>query len=156
MSEANMVSRLLASADDLLRTKPGSAAYRRRAVSAAYYAVFHALAGLCVKSLLPKGWTAEELLRVYRALDHGQLRITFSQTAVKDHPVLKDIAVPILNLQNERHRADYLPPDKTLFPVAEVAELMKQAQRVINIVNELDEADRRLLATCLLFKERKA
>lgn len=156
MSDANMVSRLLASADDLLRIKSGSAAYRRRAVSAAYYAVFHSLAGLCVKTLLANGWTEEELLRVYRALDHGQLRNVFSQSPLKEHPILKDIAVPILKLQNERHRADYMPPNKTLFPIVEVVELMKQAQKVISIVNELDEADRRLLATCLLFKERKA
>ncbi|ATN32624.1 hypothetical protein ACO34A_02245 [Rhizobium sp. ACO-34A] len=156
MPGASMVQRLLQSADDLIRQKPNSAAYRRRAVSAAYYAAFHALAALCVKSLLPKPRSDDEVLRVYRALDHGQLRNAFLQQPLKEHERFKDIASLIVKLQQERHRADYLPPDSALFPENEVRDLLDQARVAVDLIDGLNEADSRLLATSLLFKERKS
>lgn len=154
MTSASMVERFLTSAEDLIRLKTSSAAYRRRAVSAAYYAVFHALAKLCTSALLPKGGSESDLLRVYRALDHGPLRNAFSQSPLKDHPQIKLIGAAVLNLQSERHRADYLPPNSKLFPKAEVEQLIAQARLTVTQVETLDEASARILATCLLFKER--
>lgn len=156
MTTASMVDRLLNSADDLLRLKANSATYRRRAVSAAYYATFHALAKLCVEALFPRGRTEAELLRVYRALDHGQLRNAFLQSPLNDHQDVKAIAESIVFLQGERHRADYLPPNNNLFPVTEVEQIIAQARLTVEQIGNLDVASRRMLATCLLFKERKA
>lgn len=156
MPSASMVHRLLQSADDLIAQKPHSAAYRRRAVSTAYYAAFHALAALCVKSLLPRPRSDEEVLRVYRALDHGQLRSAFLQQPLKEHERFKDIASLIVKLQQERHRADYLPPDSALFLENEVRDLLDQARVAVDLIEGLNEADSRLLATNLLFKERKS
>jgi uncharacterized protein (UPF0332 family) len=150
-----MVDRLLQSADDLLERRPYSAAYRRRAVSAAYYAAFHALAALCVTALLPKPRQDDELLRVYRALNHGQLRGALLQPPLRDHPQFRELASLFVKLQQERHRADYLPPDNALFPEEEVRTLLQQARLVVDRITELDEPERRLLATHLLFKERK-
>jgi hypothetical protein len=48
-----MVDRLLDLADQMVREGSGSSALRRRAVSTAYYAVFHALAKSCASILLP-------------------------------------------------------------------------------------------------------
>ena len=151
-----MVERFLASAEDLLKARSGSAAYRRRAISAAYYAVFHSLAKLCAETLLPEGGVEEDVMRVYRALDHGPLRNAFSQSPLKDHAELKEIGALVLVLQNERHRADYLPPDSKLFPEAEVRQLVAQARIAVTRIEALDSAGRRMLATCLLFKERKS
>lgn len=156
MSRASMVQRLLQSADDLLTQKPQSAGYRRRAVSTAYYAVFHALAALCVKSLLPGPRSDDEIHRVYRALDHGQLRSAFLQQPLKEDERFKDIASLIVKLQQERHRADYLPPDSKLFPENEVRDLMAQARLAVDLIDGLNDSDGRLLATSLLFKERKS
>lgn len=156
MSSASMVNRLLQSAGDLLKQKPNSAAYRRRAVSAAYYAAFHALAALCVKSFLPHPRSEEAVLRVYRALDHGQLRAAFLQQPLKEHAQFKDIASLIVKLQQERHRADYLPPDHAMFPESDVKDLINQARLAIDLIDGLNDADSRLLATSLLFKERKS
>jgi hypothetical protein len=156
MSEASMVNRLLQSADDLIDRRPYSAAYRRRAVSAAYYAAFHALAALCVTSLLPKPRDDDELLRVYRALDHGQLRTALSQPPLRDHVRFRELASLFVKLQQERHRADYLPPSSALFPEADVRTLLQQARLFTDGIMELSEADSRLLATHLLFKERKS
>jgi hypothetical protein len=152
-----MVDRLLDAAEELLEAMPHSAAFRRRAVSTCYYAVFHALAKVCVETLLPSvPRDSDEYLRVYRSLDHGPLRNAFGQPPIKDHPQLKGIAPTIIHLQNERHRADYLPPDKNLFSADEVRELADQARLIIREVENLDPASRRMLATCLLFKERKS
>lgn len=156
MSSASMVNRLLETSEVLLKQKSYSAAFRRRAVSSAYYAAFHALAALCVGAFVPKPRSEEELLRVYRALDHGQLRTAFQQSVIKDHAALKDIAPLLIKLQQERHRADYLPPDSDLFPENEVKDLIEQARLAIYLIEHLSEADSRALATLLLFKERKS
>jgi hypothetical protein len=155
MARESMVVRLLQSAEDLLEKRPASSAYRRRSVSSAYYSVFHALAAVCVMSLVPKPRTDDELLRVYRALDHGQLRTALSQPPLKDLAQFKEVGLIFVKLQQERHRADYLPPDAKLFPVEEVRTLLQQARLALDMLNELTEQDKRMLATLLLFKERK-
>lgn len=157
MGSPTMVDRLLSSAEDLLKSTTESAAYRRRAVSTAYYAVFHALAKLCAESLLPDREKDESAYsRIYRALDHGPLKNVCTQAPLKDHGVIKTFAPIIVLLQAERHRADYSPPDKEIFPTSEVEEIIRQAKFVIGELNNLDKADRLLLATSLLFKERKS
>ena len=121
MASPSMVDRLLTAAEDLLQSKTSSAAYRRRAVSTAYYAVFHALAKLCTEALLPDAKRRDEAYsKVYRALDHASLRNVFAQTPLKDHPIIKTFGPGIAGLQVERHRADYSPPDKDIFKSAEV------------------------------------
>ncbi|MCW0001256.1 hypothetical protein OE766_23830 [Pararhizobium sp. YC-54] len=157
MAPPSLVARLLSSADDLLELKGRSAAYRRRAVSTAYYAVFHALAKLCAEALLPDAKRDDDTYsRIYRALDHGPLKNTFLQSPLKDHPVIKVFGPIVVLLQTERHRADYSPPDKDMFALSEVEELIRQAKFVVGELDRLNKVDRRLLATSLLFKERKS
>jgi hypothetical protein len=156
MTRASMVQRLLASAEDLLKLKKNSAAYRRRAVSGAYYAVFHALAGICTRTLLPNERGNFELERVYRALEHGNTYQAFGQPLLKDHPDIKQIAPIFRQLRDARERADYLPPDSTLFPEGEVVELINQARHAIQLIENLNSESRRLLAVRLLIKDRKS
>jgi uncharacterized protein (UPF0332 family) len=157
MASPSMVDRLFAAAEDLLQSKSRSAAYRRRAVSTAYYAVFHALAKLCAETLLPTTESDNEAYsKIYRALDHRPLRNMFTQAPLKDHPVIKVFGPDIVRLQVERHRADYSPPDKDMFNPSEVEEIIRQAKFAVSELNKLDKPDRLLLATCLLFKERKS
>lgn len=156
MASPSMVERLLSAAEDILKSKPRSAAYRRRAVSTAYYAVFHALAKLCAETLLKDASHNDEAYsKIYRALDHGPLRNMFVQAPLKDHPVIKMFGPSIITLQAERHRADYSPPDRNMFTASKVAEIINQARFVVGELDNLNEADRLLLATSLLFKERK-
>lgn len=157
MVSPSMVDRLLQAAEQLLRTGSRSAAYRRRSVSTAYYAVFHALAKLCAETLLVDAKHSDDAYaKIYRALDHGPLRNVFLQVPLKDHPAIKLLGESIITLQAERHRADYSPPDKDMFTVPEVDEIIKQARFVIGELIKLDKSDRILLATSLLFKERKS
>ena len=128
----------------------------RRAVSTAYYAVFHALSDLATGSLLPGvSNKAEDYLRIYRSLDHGPLKNAFIQAPLKDNPRLRPIGGLIAHLQSERVRADYLPADPLLFPHAEVLDLVLQASQIVQELRALTDDDRRKLAVCLLFRTRK-
>ena len=155
MAVDTMASRFLDAAEALLREGRRSAAYRRRAVSTAYYAVFHALAGLCADYVTRSaGRSSEEYLRVYRSLDHGQLRSALGQSPLKDNGRLGRIGAIVVRLQVERHRADYLPPARGLFPSDLAQELIDLAREAIAELETIRPKDRRTLATCLLFKAR--
>lgn len=139
----------------LLVQRPRSASFRRRAVSTAYYAVFHQLAQLCSDCLLPQsGRDPEDYARIYRALDHGQLKRAFGQKPLAAHETLRRIGDIVVKLQSERHRADYLPEDTSLFPLEDVRSLVDTAAQTVRDLNALSAEDRRTLASCLLFKPR--
>jgi uncharacterized protein (UPF0332 family) len=157
VASTTMVTRLLDLADQLVRESRGSSALRRRAVSTAYYAVFHALAKSCATILLPQTDRGSELYeRVYRALDHGPLKNEFMR---KDGPLhdlanLRKLGELIVRLQSDRHRADYLPPNKRLFSRNEAQKLIDESRQAVNEIEALGDDDRIALATSLLFKGR--
>ncbi|WP_187969681.1 hypothetical protein [Aquibium microcysteis] len=157
MGSAAMVDRMLDAADQLMRSRPRSAAFRRRAVSTAYYAVFHALAKLCAECLLPGGWSKDPqgYAKIYRALDHGPLRAAFGQSPLKDGGKFEEIGTAVVRLQQERHRADDMPPDAVMFPVEEAQQLLAQARRTVSALDALDRSSRLLLSTHLLFRDRR-
>src|ERR1700733_451735 len=142
---ATMVSRLLDAADLSIQEGSNSSAFRRRAVSTAYYAVFHALAKHCADEMLqPIARNSDEYERVYRALEHGTLKSAFSKRSSK---ILRDIGDSIVGLQTERHRADYLPPVRNLFSISEAQKLVDQARKAVSEIESLSKQDRRTLAT---------
>lgn len=149
-----MVSRLLDAADLLLRNGRLSGAYRRRAVSTGSYAVFHCLAKTCASTLRLEEGT-EEYVRAYRALDHGPLKSAFETGPLKDRRNLREIGDIVILLQSERHKADYLPPTRGVFTAKQAQELVDQARDVVSRVEALGPADRRTIATHLLFKSRR-
>jgi uncharacterized protein (UPF0332 family) len=156
MASKSMVSLLLEAADKLLEERPRSSAFKRRAVSTAYYAVFHALAKLCAETMLhPAGRTTEEYARVYRALEHGPLKTAFEKEPLRSHGALRKIGDLVVALQSERHRADYLPPIKNVFSQRETKKLIDQARQAVSEIEALNSQDRRTLATCLLFRLRQ-
>ena len=109
-----MAERLLWLAEELSRQSREieSATVERRAVSTAYYAVFHAVTSLCAAELLGASAALKktpEFERVYRALDHKSLKAAFNAAPLNNSPALKAIGERIVDLQSERIRADYLP-----------------------------------------------
>lgn len=92
----------------------------RRAVSSAYYALFHELAGRGTVALLGAsagGWSSEQAA-VSRWIDHGHLRSLCSAVTGSGAATLVDIlqhahvdvvrlADAFVTLQDARHRADY-------------------------------------------------
>jgi uncharacterized protein (UPF0332 family) len=154
---ATMVGRLLDLADQLVQNDVKSSALKRRAVSTAYYAVFHALAKTCASALLPSvDGKSDAYERVYRALDHGPLKTGFSAAAgpLKERASLKKIGEAVIQLQGERHRADYTPPSKDFFAPNQAETLIRKARQAVEEIEGLSSRDRITLATWLLFKSR--
>jgi len=154
-----MVGRLLDLAEQLVQEGVKSSALRRRAVSTAYYAVFHALARSCATVLLPSiDRKSDAYQRVYRALDHGPLKTAFVAAAgpLKDRGPLQRIGEMVVHLQSERHRADYMPPSKAFFSPNEAEELIGKARKAVTDIEALSSRDRVALATWLLFKSRSS
>lgn len=150
-----MVARLLDLAEDLRRSGARSSASRRRAVSTAYYAVFHALAKVCADVLVPAaGRDSVDYARVYRSLEHGSLKSAFRSVPLADRDVFRNLGDLVVRLQGERHRADYSPPVPNVFSTELADSLLAQARQAVSGIDGLNATDRRTLAVCLLFKAR--
>ena len=107
---------LIEQAEHLLEVDPRKPkqASLRRAVSAAYYALFHLLAGEAGEHFL-KGPLASRHLLV-RAFDHGEMKSACLAIARGKLPVFGNVVLPpelilvaetFVDLQEARHRADY-------------------------------------------------
>lgn len=157
MQSTTMVGRLLDLANNLVKEGNRSSALRLRAVSTAYYAVFHALAKSCAGILLPSiDRNSEAYERIYRALDHGPLRAVFAakRGALNDREALQKIGEITVELQSQRHRADYLPPRRDVLSREQAKTLVDQAGEAVKRIECLSNEDRTTLATLLLFKSR--
>lgn len=137
---------LLRQADELGYRQAGPGQPRnsnlRRAVSAAYYALFHAMGWAIAEQLLPAG-SLTERASLSRSVDHGALRnvcgwIAKGETppqhvadlvhAVRADTVMVDVAEAFLELREKRHAADY----------DHLADFSKEA--VLNLVDSAREA----------------
>jgi uncharacterized protein (UPF0332 family) len=112
------------------RTRPRQASLRR-AVSTAYYALFHLLIRETIRQIGPN-LSEENYNRAYRWLDHGAMKRVawaFSEDVVripnskevlipKNDPSIKLVALTFARAQDLRHSADYDPA--TVFARAEV------------------------------------
>lgn len=130
-------------------------AFMRRAVSTAYYAMFHALAQLCADELIG-GKHARTVAwnRVYRALDHKLAKAMLqSKEATNLSPAIAAFGRAFAVLQERRHQADYDPmPFRYYFN--ETAALIELAHSAIRDLDGLGSDERRTLAVFILFKQR--
>ena len=147
---------LLDIAEHLARMDPGrpKQVSLRRAISTAYYAVFHALAYLSADELV--GWKSPRnaFTPVYRALDHAAARRAFERD--RDGQIhgreVAEIGRIFALLQQERNAADYHPQysstrEKTL-------ELIRLARKAVQSTLGLSGDTRRLLAVHLIVRQR--
>lgn len=85
----------------------------RRAISSAYYALFHALASRCANVLVGndgKNRSNRAWVEVYRGLDHGNCARSCQDAQEIQFPqAIKDLAQEFRQLQALRQRADYDP-----------------------------------------------
>ena len=89
----------------------------RRAQSTAYYAMFHALCRNCADSFIGKtkrfrserAWT-----QAYRAVSHGTAKKQCKDRSVMERfpTEIQDFAAKFVELQENRHRADYDPSSR--------------------------------------------
>jgi hypothetical protein len=153
-------ARLLATAD---KGRPRSASLRR-AVSTAYYAVFHAICTACADTLV--GWKQPWAVYtpVFRAPDHYATTHALLQPFLATTPELRRLGLLLKHLQTAREWADYNPEPRpnyrpgtndSSFTRQEALGLIDLAAEGIGIVDRLDDDARLKLATRLVPRIRK-
>ena len=128
-----------------------------RAISTAYYALFHALAAECVARTVgaprsPRYW--EIVTPIHRSLDHGSARRVFERL-VRDRAtpeLLKRIGDAFLDLQLARHSADYDPSSR--YSRREAIDFVTRARQAMDALQSLPKEDRLILAVQLITKPR--
>ncbi len=159
---------LLEQARTLLRLDPTrpKQANLRRAVSAAYYALFHFLTNQSTRTLLGTHQNLIAYRRLLcRAFVHGEMKAactafgggSFPRTMAAGLPnnfhvrkEVEDIAIAFVDLQSKRHIADY-DLSQTLTR-ADVIAAIELAQTAIDAFNNIDSSDacRKFFLVCLL------
>lgn len=154
--------------DDLLRVafdlldaaeRRRSSAHLRRALSTAYYAMFHCLAQVCADRLIGRPHTVPgraAWLHVYRALQHrhakGQCLRSGAMEARPEN--IQQFAARFAALQDLRHRADY-DPAATLEYVA-ARRSVESAAESIRVLKEASRAEQAAFAAWVLLAARKS
>ena len=131
----------------------------RKANSAAYYAMFHALANSNADTLIGSGETirrSEEWTATQRALNHGTAKnqmLNRSQM-VTFHTDIQDFGETFTALQVQRHEADYNPNPATPLTRTQTMRNIQRARDVIPAFMAVSAQERRRFATHLLFTRR--
>lgn len=149
---------MIATARKLARSSPRRPrqADLKRAVSTAYYALFHAVAKDAADMLVgvgpnrpEKAWT-----HVYRSLQHGEARTACEAVRNLDFPAaIIACAEVFVTLQQERHDADYNPDHRVLR--ADAIAAIDLAEKAIEDLRAAARKDRKALAVHLLHKKRR-
>ena len=127
----------------------------RRAVSTAYYALFHALAnsnadcliGAPTDPLLQHAWS-----RVQRGLDHTVARRNLEQDRRRFSQPVQEFIATFAALQNARHTADY--DSSRQFTLTEAQSWIDQAEKAITDFMAVDFNERRAVAAQALIRGR--
>lgn len=148
---------LIVTARRLARANPSKPrqADLKRAISTAYYATFHALAGLCADLFIGTGGDRSRPAwrQVYRALEHGFAKNACSQAVNLGFPPgVQNFANSFVRLQEERHRADYDPDAR--YSRAETQLLIANADQAISGLRRSARPDLRAFSALVLLKRR--
>jgi hypothetical protein len=125
---------------------------RNRAVSTAYYALFHALAAFCARELVGAWRPWLPFRHVYRSLEHGPARriLDIARRDKACDAETKIVADTFIELQELRHGADYDPGFR--ISKRELETLLSQVGDAIQRLEQLPE--RKLLAARLIGRTR--
>lgn len=160
MPDGRLASGLLSTCRRLVKphAKRPSQANLRRAISTAYYAVFHALAKMCAdrlvgstKSTRPnKAW-----VEVYRGLVHGECVSACENARNINFPQeIKDFSDAFVQLQRAREVCDY---DPMVRPTKKQALMyVSLAEQTIAALNSASNKDQCAFATWVLITSKGA
>ena len=142
-------ARTLAESDDAPPTQAGL----RRAVSTAYYAMFHTLAASAADLFIGPTRSAA-WHQAYRALEHGRARSACLQgQTMREFPAdIRDFAEAFVVLQKARQQADYAL-DMDAYQESDVLGYIAAAERAISRFKQADVAARRGFAAHVLFRQ---
>lgn len=148
-------ARLLAGQSDFTAQGRPRQAMLKRAVSAAYYAMFHALCRSNAAALIGRSSGASHSAawtRTYRALEHRYAREQLRQVRSGMPLAVREFGRSFNILQENRHRADYDPEAR--FARSDVSNLIDRAETAIQGFLAADVAERRSLAAIVLLRSR--
>jgi hypothetical protein len=155
-------------ADRLARGSGGQQVDLRRAVSAAYYGLFHTatitvadyVAGRSRRnsaewSLACRSVDHKKLLEICEALDKRPPPLRFKPLLPEAlvSPGFKDYARAVIEFQEKRHQADYDPA--VLFKVSDVRSIVSTAKAAYARFRAITEEERRIFVCLLIFSPRR-
>jgi len=138
-----------------LLTPPTSDADLRRAISTAYYALFHALAASNAELIAGQPGSARSTHawdRTYRRLEHGRARNNLSANRNLISQDGDEFVRIFIEAQGHRLQADYDPNAQINISLA--MHLIAQADATIRNFAQLTEEERRFLAAQSMFDSR--
>jgi uncharacterized protein (UPF0332 family) len=129
----------------------------KRAVSTAYYAMFHALCRNCADCLIGgtnSDRSAPAWRQAYRAVEHGFAKKQCARKGVisKFPKEIEDFAAQFKTLQEKRHSADYDPASR--FNRSDVETAIDTAELAIKKFQKAQRKDRRAFAAWTAMKNR--
>ena len=131
----------------------------RRALSTAYYALFHALANCCA-DMLAGSTRANRSQRAwrqtYRALEHGHAKNQCANQSVMNRfpAEIQDFGESFVDMQALRHTADYDPDPDGQFARGEVLQHIEYSEETIRAFENVPASDRRAFAIYVLLRLR--
>ena len=134
--------------------QPAPAAIRR-AISTAYYAVFHALTASNADALIGTvhdQLTADAWIRIYRGLDHGYAKSQLQRNRTGFSADAQRFADLFRDLQNERHNADYNP--RATFTIQTATAWLNKAEAAIVDFFQTSQSERAAIAILTLIRMR--
>ncbi|WHA40574.1 hypothetical protein [Agrobacterium larrymoorei] len=131
----------------------------RRAVSTAYYAMFHCLCQTCADLFIGAEGSKAAWRQTYRALQHGFAKNACNLQDKKQGEILQKFPVEIRNFANQfynmqlkRHNADY-DPYVRVEQSAVVVDILTVREAIDQFENTT-EKDKRAFASLVLFQRR--
>ena len=139
------------------RTAPPapSQADMRRAISTAYYALFHTLAASNAELIAGQpqsGMSAYAWERVNRRRDHGGAQNNLRSVLGQLSPSGENFARTLIDLQDRRQVADYAPNAQVVR--SDTVNIVAQAQTAIRDFAQLTQEERRLITAPSMFDRR--
>ena len=131
----------------------------RRAISTAYYALFHALANCCA-DMLAGSTRASRSQRAwrqtYRALEHGLAKNQcVNQSVMSRFPLdIQGFGESFATMQGLRHVADYDPDPEDMYTRAGALQRIRESEQAIHGLEISSANDRRAFAIYVLLRLR--
>ena len=127
----------------------------RRAVSSAYYALFHALAHCCANRLAGSGRGGAAWIQTYRALEHGHARNQCNdQSAMGAFPAeIQAFGRRFVFMQRQRQQADYSP--SVTYSRRWVIQAVDETENIITALENAPSSHRRAFALHVLLRRHR-
>ena len=134
---------------------PPSQADMRRAISTAYYALFHTLAASNAELIAgppESNMSSYAWERVYRRLDHGRAQNNLRAAVNLLSQTGENFARTFIDLHDQRQEADYNPNARVTR--SDTINIIARAQTAIREFAQITQEERRLLAAQSMFDRR--